>query len=235
TTPDRERGERHHSWPEFLPGAGAVLFTISSFEGEGTNQIAVLDLQARTSEVLIRGGSAAGYVPTGHLVYEFTGTLFAVPFNLGRLEVVGTPLPVLDVTPGPGAADVALAANGSLVYVPWGGGVSDQTVVWVDRQGRVSPLPNIPPDRYRDVRISPDGGRLALATEADVFTYDVVRAKLSRLPTDPARDRGPILTPDAHRIIFRSHRARYPEFFRRPADGPGRDEQLLARKDLVDL
>jgi eukaryotic-like serine/threonine-protein kinase len=235
TTPDRERGERHHSWPEFLPGAGAVLFTISSFEGEGTNQIAVLDLQAGTSKVLIRGGSAARYVPTGHLVYEFTGTLFAVPFNLGRLEVVGTPMPVLDVTPGPGAADVALAANGSLVYVPWGGGVSDQTVVWVDRQGRVSPLPNIPPDRYRDVRISPDGGRLALATEADVFTYDVVRATLSRLTTDPASDRSPIWTSDSQRIIFRSQRARYPELFRRPADGAGRDEQLLARKDLVDL
>ena len=28
TTPDRERGERDHLWPEILPGGQAVLFTI---------------------------------------------------------------------------------------------------------------------------------------------------------------------------------------------------------------
>ena len=83
-------------------------------------QIAVLDLQTGTSKVLIRGGSHAHYVPTGHLVYGVAGTLRAVAFDLGRLEVVGTPAPVLEgvVTTRQGAADVAVAANGSLVYVP---------------------------------------------------------------------------------------------------------------------
>ena len=59
-------------------------------------QIAVLDLQTGTSKVLIRGGSHAHYVPTGHLVYGVAGTLRAVAFDLGRLEVVGTPVPVLE-------------------------------------------------------------------------------------------------------------------------------------------
>jgi serine/threonine-protein kinase len=84
--------------------------------------------------------------------------------------------------------------------------------------------------------VSPDGARLALATQADVWTYDFVRATLSRLTTDPARDLSPLWTPDGQRIIFTSNRAGYPELFWRPADGTGGDERLLARgKDLLNL
>ena len=130
-----------------------------------------------------------------------------------------------------------MAANGSLVYVPGGaGGGGQQTVVSVDRQGRASPLPGLPLDSYRDVRVSPDGARLALATQDDVWIYDFARATLSRLTTDPAPDHSPLWTPDGQRIVFTSRRAGYPELFWRPADGTGSDERLLARaKDLIDL
>ena len=72
---------------------------------------------------------------------------------LNQLEpTVGTPAPVLEgvVTTAQGAADIALAANGSLVYVPGGAGVGGQrTIMSVDRQGRASPLPGLPLDSYR--------------------------------------------------------------------------------------
>ena len=121
TRPDRKRGERDHWWPEFLPGGEAVLFTITSGAGGIENtEIAVLDLRTGTSKVLIRGGSHAQYVATGHLVYGVSGTLRAVAFDLGRLEVVSTPAPVLEgvVTTAMGAVNATVAANGSLVYVP---------------------------------------------------------------------------------------------------------------------
>jgi len=240
TKPDRDRGERDHFWPEFLPGGDAVLFTITPVTGSIDDaQIAVLDLQTRTWKMLNLGGSHAQYVPTGHLVYGAAGTLRAVAFDLGRLEVVGTPVPVLDgvVTTVWGAADVDVAANGSLVYVPGeAGGPGPQTVVSVDRQGGSTPLPGLPPDSYRDVRVSPSGTKLALATQTDVYTYDFVREARSRLTTDPAQDRSPIWTPDEQRIIFTSLRAGYAELFSRPADGTGSDQWLLARaKDVTDL
>jgi len=241
TKPDRERGEGYHLWPRLLPGGGKVLFTITPVGGNTSNaQIAVLDLHTGTSKVLIRGGSDAQYVPTGHLVYGVNGTLRAVAFDLGRLEVVGTPAPVLEgvVTTLTGAADAAVAANGSLAYAPGVGGFGGQpqSVVSVDRQGRASPLSSLPLDSYRDVRVSPDGTRLALATQDDVWIYDRARATLSRLTTDTASDTRPLWTPDSQRIVFTSNRAGYRELFWRPADGTGSEDRLLARaKDLIDL
>ena len=239
TKPDRERGEGDHVWPEFLPGGQAVLFTITEGTGGVDNgQVALLDLRTGTSKMLVRGGSHAHYVPTGHLVYGVRGTLRAVAFDLGRLEVVGTAAPVLEgvVTTIVGGTDIDVAANGSLVYVP---GVSDggrQTVLSVDREGHGSALPGLPLDSYRDVRIAPDGARLALATQDDIWIYDLARATFSRLTTDPARDASPLWTPDGQRIVFTSSRRGYRELFSRPADGTGNDEPLLARgKDLLDL
>lgn len=130
-----------------------------------------------------------------------------------------------------------MTANGSLVYVAGAAvGNTQQTVVSVDRQGRASPLPGIPVDAYNDVAVSPDGARVALATVADVWTYDLARATLSRLTTHSALDDNPIWTPDGQRIIFRSMRAGYPELFWRPADGTGSDERFLVRAmELIDL
>jgi eukaryotic-like serine/threonine-protein kinase len=240
TTPDRERGEGDHMWPEALPGGTAVLFTITSANGDiEAAQIAVLDLRSGRSKVLIRGGSDAHYVRTGHVIYGVAGTLRAMAFDLGRLEVTGPAVPVLDgvLTTPIGAAAMAVAANGSLVYVRGGaGGGGPQTVVSVDRDGRASPLPGLPVDAYRDLRVSPNGSRLALATQADVWTYDFARATRSRLTSDPAQDRSPLWTPDGERIVFTSLRAGYPELFWRPADGTGSDVHLFApATDLLDL
>jgi len=240
TRPDRERRESDHWWPEFLPGGEAVLFTINSGAGGIENrEIAVQDLRTGKWKVLIRGGSHARYVATGHLIYGVTGTLRAVAFDLERLEVTSTPVPVLEgvVTTAIGAANAMVAANGSLVYVAGrAAGAGQRTVVSVDRQGRASPLPGLPPDSYRDVRVSPDGARLALATPTDVWTYDAVRATRSRLTTNPAQNRSPLWTPDGQRIIFTSTRAGYPELFSRAADGTGRDERVFARsKEFLDV
>ena len=238
TKPDRERGEGDHLWPEFLPESDAVLFTITPANGNIENsQIAVLDLRTGTSKVLIRGGSHAYYIPTGHLLYSGAGILRAVPFNLGRREVVGTPAPVLEgvLTTPVGAADVAVAANGSLVYVQGAVGGMKQDVVSVDRQGRASALPGLQADTWRDVRVSPDGARVALANQNDIWIYDFARANSSRLTTDPARDSSPLWTRDGQRIVFTSMRP-WRELFWRPADATGSDERLLTPgKELVDL
>jgi Tol biopolymer transport system component len=165
--------------------------------------------------------------------------LRVVAFDLGRLEVVGASRPVVDgvLTTPSGGVNFAMSANGSLVYVPGGpSGGGQQTVVSVDREGRASPLPGVPLDSYSAVRVSPDGSRLALSTQRDVWTYDLARATLGPLTTDPARDGKPLWTPDGQRIIFTSQRAGQPELFWRPSDGTGSDERIFGGdRGLVDL
>ncbi len=87
---DRERGEADHFWPELLPGGHAVLFTITSRTGEvDAAQVAVRDLSTGTQKILVRGGSDAHYVHSGHLVYIAAGVLRAIPFDVDRLETRG--------------------------------------------------------------------------------------------------------------------------------------------------
>ncbi len=119
TRPNRAAGEDDHLWPQILPGGQAVLFTIiATTGGLDQAQVAVLDLRTGTQTVLIRGGSHARYVSSGHLVYAAAGRLHAVAFDLARLAVVGTPVTVQPEVPTD--AGWAVAADGTLVYVSGG-------------------------------------------------------------------------------------------------------------------
>ena len=122
TTPDPDRGEVLHHWPEILPGGEAVLFTILS-DSDDSSQIAALRLDTGEQRVLIRGGSYPRYAPTGHLLYGLEENLWAVRFDASRLETVGDPVlvlegvhtkPVFGGVVASGAANFGVSATGSL-------------------------------------------------------------------------------------------------------------------------
>jgi Tol biopolymer transport system component len=232
TRPDRAQGEVDHLWPELLPNGRAVLFTITAMTGGlDAAQVAVLDLQTGTRKVLVRGGSHAHYVPSGHLVYAAAGTLRAVPFDLAQLETRGTPVPVVPdvVTTPQGAADAVVAGDGTLAYVAGGVAGTQRTLVWVDRQGRETPIP-APPRAYVYPRLSPDGTRIALDVrdqDTDIWVWDLGRTTLTRATFDPALDGYPVWTPDGHRLIFSSERTGVRNLFWQAADGTGAVERLI--------
>ena len=68
TTPDAERGETGHFWPEVLPGGEAVLFTVDHGAGAENMELAVLDLATMEPKILLAGGSPCpvrGHGPSG--------------------------------------------------------------------------------------------------------------------------------------------------------------------------
>ena len=233
TTPDGQRGEIDHIWPQFLPGGRSVLFTITTTGGIEASQVAVLDLRTGAQKTLLRGGSQAQFVPSGHLVYAAAGTLRAVAFDLDRLEVIGTPVPVLPqvVTLPTGVAEFDIARDGTLAYASGGvGAAAARTLMWVDRQGHEESITAAPARAYVTPRLSPDGMRVALEVRdqaADIWVWDFGRETLTRVTHDPGIDWAPAWTPDGRRVVFSSQLGGgVSSLFMGAADGSGAVERL---------
>jgi serine/threonine-protein kinase len=242
-TKPAERGEATHRWPQVLPKANAVLFTAKAPD-LGTNlapgyddaNIEVLSLKTREIKNLIRGGYYARYVPEsgsmGHLVYLHQGVLFGVPFDLDRLEVRGSPAPLLediaaDAIAGGGQFDVSGTPSGAGTLVYLGGKASSQQwpVMWLDSSGKTEPL--LKPGIYNALRFSPDGNWLALAVAnssgRDVYVYDWRHDTMPRLTFNNQLSNNPVWAPDGKHIAYETPDGIY--WVR--SDGAGQPQRLL--------
>ena len=135
-------GEEAHG-PQMLPGGQHVLFTLATGTAPDRWDKARIVVQSSTSgerKTLIEGGSDARYVPTGHLVYALGGRVFAVAFDVQRLEVKGGPVPMVEGVRRPpagvtGAANFSVSSTGSLIYIP--GPVSTSSAPHGSRSDRI--------------------------------------------------------------------------------------------------
>ena len=229
TTADPASGE-DHLWPEVLPDGRAVLFTV--FKGSLTSaRVTVVSLSTGQVTPLLDGMSPR-FSPTGHLAFgSADGALRAVGFDARRLKTTGTPVTIVErigITTL-GAAEFAVAGDGSLVYGTGSVGVPPRTLVWVDRAGREEAIPT-PPRAYAYARLSPDGRRVALDArdeQQDIWIWDLARRTLQRLTIDPGINRVPVWTPDGKRVVFSAVRDRVESLYWQPFDGSGAMERLL--------
>ena len=134
-------------------------------------QIVVQDLENGDRKVLVSGEDGR-YVPTGHLVYALDTTLFAVPFDAARRQVMGRPVPVVEGVRRevrvPGLTSVSanydFTRDGMLVYVA---GRDERLpivlrdLVAVDFTGVSRPITDARRDYWRPT-ISPDGTRVVV-------------------------------------------------------------------------
>jgi serine/threonine-protein kinase len=233
TQPDRARGESSHILPERLPGGQAILYTVyATTGGIDASSIAVLDLRSGRSRILLRGGTHAQYAPSGHLVYAAAGTLRAVGFDPARLTIVGESTQVVPhvarVLVGAVAVEASLARDGTLVYVSGGTqGTEVRTLVWVDRQGRETPI-TAPPRAYQFPRVAPDGTRVAVTIfdqNADIWVWELGRETLTRVTSVGSRNLSPVWM-DGRRLVFGSNLAGGSNLYTQAADGNGAAERL---------
>jgi Tol biopolymer transport system component len=215
-----------------------------------TAQIVSQSLTTGERRVLVRGGSHARFVRTalssasgadprrGHLVYAVGNALRAVPFDLVRLEVLGTAAPVVDEVARvqnpalmSGVAQYDVSATGMLAYVQ--GFSTDasepKSLAFVGLDGKARPIA-VPALPYIHPRLSPDGRRLAVATDdgknADVWVYDLVAGGALRRLTFGGRNLFPIWTRDSRFVTYQSDRESDWAVFRQLADGSGPAERL---------
>ena len=228
-------GEASHRWPQVLPGGKAAIFSSSTSTSNFDDaNIELVMLETGERKVLHRGGSSARYVASGHLVYAREATLFAAPFDLRRLELTGSPAPVLEgiaSNPFHGSAQFDVSANGLLVYLGGGQQLYRYKMVWVDRDGNPTPLTE-EEKTYGEPHFSPDGSKLAVQvyesgrTNADVWVYDLKRGVPTRLTFDESDEAAPFFSPDGERVVFSADSSGATNIYWKRADGSGETERL---------
>ena len=225
--------------PQYLPGGRRILFSVLSKEGP---KFAVIDVGKAGHRIVARGGDNGKYVESGHLVFLRDRTLFAVPFDIKRLEVSGSEVPMVENVSilGPtGTADYSVSATGLLAY--FGGfGSQGTTLAWADRAGVSKPLPGQSQQLWGTGRLSPDGKFVANAiTDArgvdDIWTFDVVRGTLTRLTFGGSGDTNdyPVWSHDSRRVFFSGSVAGKFGLYAVPADASSKAKIVLATESLA--
>jgi Tol biopolymer transport system component/tRNA A-37 threonylcarbamoyl transferase component Bud32 len=233
TALDATRHEENHLYPYFLPDNDHFLFLVRGADPEN-NAIMAGSLTSKEVKLVINGNSRAAYDPSGYLLYVREGSLIAVPFDTGKLQVQGDPLPIAEAVrynPAAGGAAITLSRNGVLAYRTFNTVTGNYKLTWLDRTGNaLSTLGeagfNINP------KLSPDGKRVAVQRfdpqtgNTDIWVIDALRGIPTRLTFDAGADRDAVWSPNGEQIAFSSDQKQGGLYVKSSA-GVGNQELIL--------
>ena len=222
-----DAGEVRHVNPSVIPGHQAVLFVAGRSRGSGltNDELAVLALETGQVTRLGLAGTGPRYVATGHLVYVADDrSLRAVPFDADELTVKGNPVTLVEGN----VVNVSVSDNGRLCYVSVSGAAKLQ-LVWVDRTGQVvAPVVEVGGGVSR---LSPDGTRVAVWIDGDIWIRDLARGFDTRLTENGGLF--PVWAPDGSAVTFSSNRAGAFDLYSRAVDLSNPTELLLDVQDSL--
>jgi len=233
TALDPARGEVAHFHPAFLPDGRHFVFVAPNLDPEKTS-IMLASLDSKDVRRLFHADSNAVFADPGYLLFGRNSAIFAWRFDPRSLELVGDPAPAFEPVRCLREDNflAASAAGNRLVYLSWFG---RRRLVWVDRKGReLGTLGEI--GGYTDVRISPDGRKVAAALRdpahgqsQDIWVLDAFRGTGSRITAELTDEFNPAWFPDGERLVYVSDRAGFFDLYERPANG-GAEKILLRTK-----
>ena len=233
---DESKKETTHRWATFLPDGKHFLYMAGS-HGTGTeselNAIYLAALDSDDRKLLLRARSNVLYA-SGYLLYTSGESLVAHPFDLGRLELTGDPVPLAEgVQYASGFFRAAFAAsdNGLLAYHSSSSSVSSK-LFWMDRSGnRTGPIGDL--SNLVEFRLSPDGKRFAGTlfppggSGTDLWIYSLPDVAGGPFASIPVQDEGtPVWSPDGSRIAFQAG-TKWSDLYVKSANGIGEAELLL--------
>ena len=228
-----------------VQGVKAAL-VVACNGGCGGSELRVLDLRSDQPKVTVLTTQAlnAWSLPSGIVAFvRHDGGVFAAPFDIKTLTFTQPPTPMMSgVRTNNNAADMAVSANGTALYVAGTSGVSGGLVVepvWVTRAGAVTPMDSawtmdIPPGiNGNAIALSPDGHRLALTVarpgsgQIDIWIKQLDRTSgtLTKL-TFEGNNINPVWTPSGQRVLY----AGGTPLRSRRADGTGAVDTLFMSK-----
>jgi serine/threonine-protein kinase len=240
TTLDQQQKEVTNRSAQLLPGGEAFVFTANKDNiNYDDATIQVQNIKSGKRKTLVQHGYFGRYVTAasgaGYLLYVESGTIFAAPMNLKRLELTGPAVPVVDdaARASNGFAEFDVTPSGTLVYVSGSSQAGQQSLAWFNRDGTRETLPAAPAG-YGHLQVSPDGTRIAMTvqqgSEVNLTVYEWAANRMTRLTTLKAL--GPFSSawaPDGKHIAFAvaSNDLSGPGIYWIRADGAGEPQRLL--------
>jgi Tol biopolymer transport system component len=186
--------------------------------------------------VVIEDGGFSAWSATGHLLFTRADTLLAAPFDLGGLEVTGSPVAITDgiLSSAYSPTWFTISTNGTLVYLPGGQGHTRRRIVFVDRNGNVEPWSDERHAFGSSLVVSGDGRRLAVTIEnvgeksSGIWVSDVDHPRLRPLADERGMDCAyATWSPDGHRLVYACWGEKAMGIYMRPSDGSEEPELLV--------
>ena len=229
TLPDTETS---HRWPLFLPDGKHFLYLAANFAGQsGDDTVFLASLDSKERRSILSTAANVAYAEPGYLLYLRDKALVAQGFDLKRFELTGEPHTLTEaVLYFPQVARAVFSAsNAEALVTQTGKGASISQLTWFDRNGRSIETLGAP-EAYDNVRLSPDGRRVASdqadeERNVDIWVHEPRGAK-TRLTFHPALDQAPIWSPDGKQILFMSNRTNSFQLYLKNSDGSGLEQQI---------
>ena len=222
---DKEKDENSHILPNLLPDNNSVLFTVKS---AAQDKLAILSTSDKTWSYIEETGKAwrGIYLKTGHIIFARGKQLMGIPFDLGNLKAIGKPKLLLPDLFGM-SPNTHVTKNGTLIYLPAISRTNNQ-IVWADRKGNFKPALDKKGD-FKAPRISPDGLRIAVELDNDIWVYDLESGGGNRI-TDSNKNELPIWTSDGKSVIYGTEKDTSYKIYRKSANGSGEAEEIHTSK-----
>ena len=216
--------------PRFLPDGKHFLYVSGGSDpASAGTYFASLDGRERR---LVVGGNTFAIYASGFLLYFRENSLMAQAFDPQRGQLKGDPPHRVAERVAPGSRLMFDASeNGVLIY-SMDRAATEKRLTWFDRGGKNLGVTGEVGDYY-DVRLSPDGQKLASnagTPNSEIWIDELARAVRMRLTIDPDTDHGvPVWSPDSRRIAFAAlqGKARL-GIYQKSSNGAGGEELLLS-------
>jgi Tol biopolymer transport system component len=229
TERDTTLDETYHDCPVILPDGRHFLYLAYSVAKPENRAVYIGSLDSKGRTRLMPSDSCVKYSAPGFVLFSRGRTIVARPFDARELKLAGEAVAIVDdvaTFSNDELAAFAVSDGGTLIYRKVGVPETTRSLVWIDRNGKVSEPIGAPIQSTTPVvRLSPDNRFIAFSTAGegrpdDIWTHDLQRNIRLRLTSDEGVDHLPVWSPDGSQLMFDSHRSgKGSAIYRIPANG----------------